>query len=295
MGRGWRRRRNGREGTLLALAMVVSLALPTTSLAQFAFTNRFELSEAVYLDLPDHAAYAHLEQLKTYVAGGEWSDALDVLGVLSESYGEQVLEVSPRRYLNIRDYCHLQIAALPKDVLARYRAGVDPQAEAWFRQGQANRQAAPLLRVVDELFCSSWGDDALFALSEMALERGEPGAARGYLNRLLPPADRVGGDPLAPQPGTMRLIYPDTTIAQAEINARLVLVSILAGQSDHAPGRERAGRLHAALPDSDGSRLWVAEQLSAPRCWPRWSRPAGEWPRPAAVMDHDWPTFCRYL
>ena len=29
------------------------------------------------------------------------------------------------------------------------------------------------MRVVDELYCSSWGDDALLALGELALERAD--------------------------------------------------------------------------------------------------------------------------
>ncbi len=35
------------------------------------------------------------------------------------------------------------------------------------------------------MFCSSWGDDALLALGEMALEQGQYGAARGYWERIL--------------------------------------------------------------------------------------------------------------
>ena len=48
-----------------------------------------------------------------------------------------------------------------------------------------NAIAALLARIVSDMYCSSWGDDALLALGDMALERGEASIARSYWEQIL--------------------------------------------------------------------------------------------------------------
>ena len=50
------------------------------------------------------------------------------------------------------------------------------------------------MRVVDELFCSTWGDDALLALGELALERADYAAARRSWEQISP----LLRDPIGP-------------------------------------------------------------------------------------------------
>ena len=69
-----------------------------------------------------------------------------------------------------------------------YRGRVDPVAQQWYEQGIARRDRKLLQNVVDQAFASSYGDDALMALGEMAFESGDYAAARCGLG-----ADRAGG------------------------------------------------------------------------------------------------------
>ncbi len=74
--------------------------------------------------------------------------------------------------VNLRDYGHRKIAALPREALDLYRQRVDPMAQRWYEEGIAARDADLLARIVEEVFCSTWGDDALLALGELALGIG---------------------------------------------------------------------------------------------------------------------------
>ena len=71
-----------------------------------------------------------------------------------------------------------------------------------------------LQRIADLYFCSSWGDDALFALGELALQSGDHQAARNAWSQL----------------GS----YPALGFPQAEVQARLVLVSVREGDWERA-------------------------------------------------------------
>ena len=63
-------------------------------------------------------------------------------------------------------------------------------AEAAYREGVTSRRSSELARVAEEMFCSSWGDDALAALGELALERGDYAAARRAWEHNQPGASR---------------------------------------------------------------------------------------------------------
>ena len=61
-------------------------------------------------------------------------------------------------------------------------------AERWYRDGATRRDAGPLRRVVDQAFCSSWGDDALELLGDLAFQDGRFGEALAAYGQLV--ADR---------------------------------------------------------------------------------------------------------
>ena len=174
-----------------AAACVLTIAVPlvtSPAVAQFS-SGPIELSSAVSLDEADSSVRTHLERVKAYVADGQWDDAVESLRRVMESDGAKMIAITPARYVNLADYCHVQIASLPDEALALYRQRVDASARTLYEEGIAGRDAAPLGELVDTMFCSSWGDDALAALGEIELERGHYSAARGYWNRLieLPP------------------------------------------------------------------------------------------------------------
>jgi hypothetical protein len=168
----------------LLLCACASLVPPSSAHAQ-PFSPSFELSETVHVDEADSATRAHLERVKAYVADEQWDEAVETLRQVMETHGRKVVPAAPGRYVSVADYCHLQIAALPAEALELYRGRVDPLAGKWYADGIAAHDVGRLRQIVDQTFCSSWGDDALWALGEMALERGEHAAARGYWEALI--------------------------------------------------------------------------------------------------------------
>ena len=167
----------------------VALSHPSITLAQFTSAPE-ELSDSIDLDEADSAARAHLERVRAYVGDGQWDEAVETLRQVMETHRNKVIRLHDSRFVNLTDYCHLRIASLPPEALALYRQRVDALAQTWYEQGKADRSAAGLFDVVDQLFCSSSGDDALWALGEIELEQGDYGAARLHWERLieLPPA-----------------------------------------------------------------------------------------------------------
>lgn len=153
--------------------------------AQF-FPAQFELSDTVHLDEADSGTRAHLERVKAYIADGQWDEAVETLRQVMETQGRKVVAAAPGRYVSVADYCHLQIAALPPQALKLYRDRVDPLAGKWLEDSRAVRDDGKLRQLVEQMFCSSWGDDALWALGEICLERGEHAAARAYWEALVP-------------------------------------------------------------------------------------------------------------
>ncbi|MBL8827331.1 MAG: hypothetical protein JNM18_10115, partial [Planctomycetaceae bacterium] len=197
----------------------------------------YELSDSVQLDEVPSAAKKQFEQVRAFLANEQWSDGVDLLRRIMESHGDKVVAVDAQRYLNVRDYCQLQLASLPPVALNLYRSVADAQAKQWYDQGVARRDVELLTRVTSQAFCTRWGDDALFVLGELALEAGELHKARSYWGRLLAEKSRPEGQ-------LTRLVYPDTDIPLADIHARLVLVALLLGQIDRAQlHQQQAGPL----------------------------------------------------
>ena len=241
-----------------------------------------EPAPALYLDRADSSARRHLEQAQSYLADGQWDEAIESLRQVAENHGGQVIEVAPGRYQSVRDYCHAQFAALPAEALELYRGRVDPQARQWVEAGTVQRDQRLLASVVEQAFCSTYGDDALLALGELALERGAYAAAREHWLALF-------GDLLAPSiddaPLAARLVYPDSDVPRADVAARLILVSLLEGDLERAAAeiavfRQRYGDATGRLA---GRTVEYVPMLTSLLDSSR------QWPAPAA--SGDWLTF----
>ncbi len=159
--------------------------LDSSAQAQFYGPSQFELSGSVHVDEADSSVRAQLERVRACVADKQWDEAVETLRQIMENPGGKVIAIAERRYVNLADYCHAQIAALPPSALQLYRQRVDAVAQKWYEQGIAERDRSQLSAVVGQSFCSSWGDKALLALGEMALEQGQHDAARGYWEKIL--------------------------------------------------------------------------------------------------------------
>ncbi len=218
----------------------------------------FELDPSVDLDRADSNTLAYLERVNAQLADRQWDEAISTLRQVIEDSADQLIGVTEHRFIPLREYGHIQLAALPEDALRLYRARVDPMAGQWLKQGIAGRDRLALLRVVEQAFASHSGDDALAALGEMALETGDYAAARWYWQRILPATRPENAPPTWPG-------YPDSDLDLAGIRARLVLVSILEGSVDRATSElDRFGRLHGDATGRMGGRVtnYVKELLS---------------------------------
>lgn len=215
---------------------------------------RIELTEPLLNEISG-TTRARLEQIRVLIERSQWKDAVEALDTLSAEDSEHVVAVTNSKFLTLPAYCQLLISKWPPEGLAVYRRSADTLAETWYRDGIANRDSDLLGRVVDEAFCSSWGDDALFALGELALERGDYARARRCWQAMSPMLRAPNGQTawaalygidIARQWPRIRtawqqrsspadwLAYPDTDLDLADVRARLVLVSIRAGELDRA-------------------------------------------------------------
>ena len=298
MGRSWKSARWWQ--TVAILVLLAAQSAPRLALAQFrGLSSRFELSRVVQLDEIDGQARGHLARIDAYLADHQWDEAIEAVGQVMETHGGRVtpLADSSYVYVNVRDYCHRKIAALPDEAIQLYRLRVDPLAERWYEEGTGNRDAERLSRVVDELFCSTWGDDALLALGELSLERGLYGTARAYWTRIAPnllsfeqPPDAqdepVGNAQQAtPSSPAFQLTYPDTDLDLAGVAARLVLISIMEGAMDRATMElavfsQRYSQAEGRL---GGRRVVYAEKLAS------LMEEADTWRRPR--LQKGWQTF----
>jgi hypothetical protein len=228
---------------IVTVVLCGTASLPFWQAAAQAQFPSVELSDSVNLDEADSAVRAHLERIKAYVADRQWDEAVETLRQVMENHGAKLIPLTRSRYVNLTDYCQIQIAALPAEGLALYRERVDPLAQKWYDEGVTKRNSGRLAEVVDKAFCSSWGDDALLALGELELEQAHYGAARRHWERLIevPPArisaERFEAARQAPglDPGEAALLDnwytsdPDATIKIHELRTDEILPDEVSG------------------------------------------------------------------
>ena len=180
---------------ILFSALLIFSTLITPAVAQQPLGVAGEIGLAfpqAHVREADSSILVQFERMKLLLEHGHLDDAIaTVTDLLDEAessgrIGQAVVRIDDRRHVSLREYCHHLLANLPPKALARYRQSVDPIAEAWYRQGIAERNERLLQRIVDRMFCSRWGDDALLALGEMAIERGEYQQARNCWQRIGP-------------------------------------------------------------------------------------------------------------
>jgi outer membrane protein assembly factor BamB len=273
---------------LMVVVMAVSVR---TALAIGPFTPRLDLSDAIQVDEADAATRTHLERVKAFVANQQWDEAVEILWQVPETHGERMLPVSDWQFINVRDYCHLQLASLPPEALQLYRDRVDAQARRWYDEGVRRRDVDALRHVVQHFFCSSSGDDALLALGDLAFEAGNAGQARGYWVRILPPDywARVAPPVVRTNGSPVWLLYPDTDLDRAAVRARLLLAAIVEGDRELAERdldvfRRECGAARGKMGGREVNYAEFLDELFAT---------SAEWP--AERTDRQWPTFAGSL
>ncbi len=179
-----------RNALLCAAALVGAFAVaaprPLPAAAPRLENRVFDLSGNVEVEGVSARAAADLQRARICLAERQWDEGIDILRRLSDQGADVLVPIGPRRFVSLREFCQVQLAALPAEALALYRRRVDDQAGRWYAEGIREGNAALLNRVVDEAFASSWGDKALDRLAQEALERGDATTARWCWQRIVP-------------------------------------------------------------------------------------------------------------
>jgi outer membrane protein assembly factor BamB len=170
---------------------------------------------------------------------GQWSDAIDEYQRILREAGDDLVPLTPYHAVRARWLCHQRLASAPAEQLKHYQARVDPQARKWFEQGSAQRDEALLQRVMEEAFCSSYGDRALDLLGDLAFERGRFEDARRFWRMILGPRK-----PVVEKGKLVVLHYPRSSLDPARIQAKLLLAEIFQGEGT-ASREALAGELEA--------------------------------------------------
>ncbi len=236
---------------------LVLIWLPGPLLAQFDSTRSRVTS--VYPDISIEAS-AHLRTAASYVADQNWPEAIDLYQKLIDSFGNKVVQVgSSSVYVTVGDYCQLLLVNMPPKARAIYRQRVDAQAESQYRAAVRERDRTQLARVVERTFAGSWGDNALDALAELSFETGQFDEAFMFWKRIgtkPQPAGVADGKESAPQNPRLELVYPDTDLDPAMIEAKKILCQLFQGRKESAQSaigefRKRFPKVRGSIGGSD--------------------------------------------
>ena len=187
-----------------------------------------DFRESMFLDV-DSAAVKKLRAAEDHLKVEQWAEAIDILRQTVDAHGDKLVPAAPHRYVNVRTYADMLVSGLPAAGLRIYRERADPAVKKLFETGKAERDEDLLQRVLRQGFASSYGDDALLLLGDLAWEHGALSAARGYWEKILTPKQYFPpGHPLS------SLAYPDTDVDLASVRARLVLCSLVQGNRRRA-------------------------------------------------------------
>jgi hypothetical protein len=251
---------------MAVLGIVVGMA---SVRGQFGTTNQFTLSEA-QVDGVDTDVEGEFAAIEALVDDQHWDEAVGRLRALAEQAESGIVLVNEESglYVSLEEACQRMISHLPPPGLMVYRQRVDGLAEAWYQQAIRERSEPLLERIVRQLFASSLGDDALFALGELALARGDYSGARRAWERITP----LARDPER-RPLWIALAGIDVRARWHEIEPLLANPGGLGGITGDATGEEedrgaeaggaaergRARSLTLVYPDTD---LDVAQVLA---------------------------------
>ena len=205
---------------------------------------------------PDSSEQAEtlLRNAASHARDGQWGEAIRIYQRVIDQYGGKVARLSADDvgrgqelgddfvlYVQLREFCQRRLAALPPEGREIYRRRMDAIAEQWYREGSSGFDPEPLRRVVDRAFCSSWGDDALELLGDLAFREGRFGEALAMYRRLVPDEGDNGSS----------LIHPDPSVDLARVAAKKILSLAAAGSESAAI--EEAAAFGERFPGASGS------------------------------------------
>jgi outer membrane protein assembly factor BamB len=280
----FRSRSDKRTGTvrLVVSGLLVGLLSLSPGFARAQAPSRSP--SKFYPDSSDPAEKV-LRNAASHARDGQWSQAVELYQRVIDQFGAKVAKVPKEEvgqdgsgdfalYVDARRFCHRAVSQLPPEAREIYRSRIDAVAEPWFRQGQSNHDEAALRRVIDQAFCSSWGDDAIDLLGDMAFQDGRFGEALGLYRLLV--AD--GSD------YSFALLHPDPSVDLAKVAAKKLLCKAALGEN--GPTQRDVDEFARRYPGASGTLAGrtgayaqiVADALSTDHLGPPSSQPDNRWP-----------------
>ena len=261
--------------------------------AQVAIEDRLTPME---VDLLGTTPQTHLTRAASLDAEEGWREAVEAIQLVQLSHGDELIAAESQvqspgfvQYRPVRVECQRLMSELLHSspaALRAYRSSVDARSQNWYEQGVREQDQRLLRKVVDRYFASSFADDALLALGELAYAEGKFESARYYWERIdqrlrIPtgPLPGFAGPPESPfwlglrqklptdelvaafrtdQPPSSRTVYVGSDLPPGRIHALLALASIQQGVMLRA--EFEVGLFEQLFPDERGP--WRGRDVS---------------------------------
>ena len=264
----------------LALVLVSCLSLAASS----AFGQGANHAASKFYPDSSDPAETLLRNAATHAVDGQWAETIEIYQRIIDQYGEKVAKLPRNKdegeqaddyvlFVDLRGFCHRSLAKLPPEARAIYRDRIDGRAEGWFRQGQAQRDPSLLRKVVELAFCSSWGDDALELLGDLAFQEGRFSEALAVYRQLV----------LDKPDSKFTLVHPDPSVDLPRIAAKKLLCRAAAGETLNAAAEVEAFNrrfpgTQGALAGRKGSYATILLQALGEDRLAIVRQPDGRWP-----------------
>ena len=219
------------------------------------------LHESLLLDV-DNAATKKFATVQTHLRVGQLTEAIELLRNISDAHVGKLVATTAGRYVNVQDYVQMLSVGLPPDGLRIYREQLDPILKPRFEAARDAGDEVQLLKILQQGYCCSFGDDALLLLGNLAWDDGDIWRARSFWEQLLPPPrPKELGEPVA------WLAYPDTDLDLEQITARVILCSIHTGDRGEIAHElsgfaERYPQATGHLAGRDGNLLEILREVA---------------------------------
>lgn len=157
-----------------------------------------------------------------FIEDRQYAAGIAVLQQLIEEHGRTLIPVTDaadsisRLYSNLAIESHRLLASLPAEGLQLYRERVEAAAARLWAEYEQRRDPEILRRLLQQYYCSRWGDDALWELAEISWKQGRITEARDLWRQLL----EVDGD------RPPRLRYPNSSYPADQVQVRLRLAEL---------------------------------------------------------------------
>ena len=207
-----------------------------------------------------------LRQFEALVADQAWDEAIDLVETIQAEHAEALIPIgssedSWKRYETVAKRCQKLMVQLPEEGLTHYRRRIDDSAERLYKEGVEAFDPQKLLRVVREFYASSWSDDALYALSELALQRGDTTAARRWLSNIHPELLGPEGEPAAVALATVSESVEPKTLQDVWLSFQRPDDLITTPESDYSVAMALTRLAYASILDGNLKRAQIEIRL----------------------------------